>query len=140
MPLLINEVIPGTVAILETAPLVSDPRVSHPLVHKSFRSGPFLCVSAKNGQSMWLALTTQKDDRGLRLRLRSEWLLEGSEVWRNSIQYVSDARQVYCGPDQSFVVAGANELPHQPHNRPQVSQEGVNAAIAEMRKYGKAPI
>jgi hypothetical protein len=89
---------------------------------------------------MWLALTTQKDDRGLRLKLEGAWLLEGSEVWKSSTQYVSDARQVYCGPDKSFVVAGANELPHQPHNRPQVSSDGVKAVVAEMRKYGKAPL
>lgn len=136
MPLLQHEIVPGAVAILETAPLFSDARVVRSMENSPFRSGPFLCVAATEGQCVWLTLTTQRDPRGLRLLLRPEWLLEGSNVWHQSTQFINDARQPFLGPLEVFVSAGANELPHQPHKRPHVSLEGVAAAIAEMRKYG----
>lgn len=136
MPLLENEILPGAVAILETQPLFDDPRVLRADDNSPFRSGPFLCVAVNGGRCMWLTLTTQRDHRGLRLQLRSEWLLEGSDVWRRSTQFVNDARKPFTGPLGTFVIAGANELPHQPHNRPKVAAAGVTAAIAEMRRYG----
>ncbi len=136
MPLLPQEIVPGAVAILETEPLFSDPRVVRADDNSPFRSGPFLCVGVKDGLCAWLTLTTQVDRRGLRLLLRPEWLLEGSETWRKSTQLINDARKPFIGPLDVFVTAGANELPHQPHNRPQVAPAGVAAAIAEMRRYG----
>ena len=62
-----------------------------------------------------------------------EWLLEGSDLWRSTPQFVNDARKPFIGPNTVFVLAGANELPHRPHLRPLVSKEGVAAAIARWR-------
>lgn len=135
MPLAIEEIVPGAVAILESGPLLGNPDVSHAADQGPFRPGPFLCVAVANGKCQWLHLTSRHDDRGLRLEIRPEWRLEGSATWRSTPQYIGDARKPFSGPLSCFVDAGANELPHRPHNRPRVSPEGVAAAIAEMGKY-----
>lgn len=135
MPLLLEEIVPGAVAILETQPLFDSPDVRRAADNIPFRSGPFLCVQVRDGQSTWLTITTRRDPRGLRLELRTEWLLEGSDVWRGAPQYINDARKPFIGPNAVFVLAGAHELPHQPHARPRVALEGVAAAVAEMAKY-----
>ena len=135
MPLLLEEIIPGTVAILETQPLLSSPDVRRSEDDIPFRSGPFLCVQVRDGQSTWLNITTRRDPRGLRLELRIEWLLDGSALWRSAPQYVNDARKPFVGTNTVFVLAGANELPHRPHLRPRVSEEGIAAAVAEMARY-----
>jgi len=136
MPLLLNEIVPGVVAILEPGKLLNNPAVKRREDAIPFRSGPFVCVQVRDGQSAWLNISTKKDSRGLRLELRTEWLLDGSEIWRSAPQFVSDARQTFVGPNEAFVAAGANELPHRPHLRPRVSSEAVTAAIAEIKKYG----
>ncbi|MCW1983610.1 hypothetical protein FHY25_003667 [Xanthomonas arboricola] len=135
MPLEENEIVPGVVAILDAASLNDNPDITCGDDKHVFRSGPFLCVQAKNGNSAWVSLTSQRDPRGLRLELRQEWRLEGSDVWRHSAQFVHDARKAFVGPNLAFVTAGAKELPHQPHNRPQVSEVGVAAVLSEMAKY-----
>ena len=140
MPLLEHEISPGAVAILDTAPLFADRRVLRADDNSPFRSGPFMCVAVRDQICMWLTLTTQIDRRGLRLMLRPEWLLEGSAVWRSSSQLVNDARKPFSGPFETFVIAGANELPFSPHKRPQVSAAGVVAAVAEMARYGVAAL
>ncbi len=136
MPLELTEITPGAVAILESGPLLTNPAVVQPEDQAPFRAGPFLCVAVKDGLCMWLHLTSRKDDRGLRLELIGNWRLEGSEIWRQTPQYVGDARKPFTGPLLAFVAAAARELPHQPHKRPHVSVDGVAAAIAEMRRYG----
>jgi len=136
MPLMPNEIVPGAVAIFETAPLLNHPDVKPSRDNIPFRSGPFLCVQVKDGSSAWLSITTTKDRRGIRLELKTEWLSDGSEIWRGEPQYVNDARKPFIGPNQAFVIAGANELPHRPHLRPRVAPEGVAAAVAEMQRYG----
>jgi|JI10StandDraft_1071094.scaffolds.fasta_scaffold806055_2 hypothetical protein len=136
MPLAVEEIVPGAVAILESAPLLGNPDVTYADDQGPFRPGPFLCVAVKDGVCQWLHLTSRRDPRGLRLEIRPEWRLEGSQIWRNTPQYVSDARKPFAGPFVHFVAAGANELPHRPHNRPHVSAEGVTAAVGEMARYG----
>ena len=139
MPLDLEEIIPGCVAILEAEPLIADPAVSYGDEQTGFRSGPFLCVHSESGMCTWLYLTTKLDKRGLRLEIKTEWRLDGSSMWQESPCYVGDARKPFTGPIDSFVTAAANELPHQPHKRPYVSQDGVAAALQEMAKYGRAP-
>ena len=136
MPLLPEEIVLGVVAILEPEKLLSNPNVLRRKDAPSFRSGPFMCVQVSDGKSTWLNISTKKDARGLRLELRTEWLLDGSEIWRSTPQFVSDARQTFVGPNEAFVAAGVNELPHRPHLRPRVSPEAVEAAAAEIKKYG----
>lgn len=136
MPLLLEEIVPGTVAILETQPMFDSADVRRSADNAPFRSGPLLCVQARDGQSTWLTITTRRDPRGLRLELRTDWLLDGSDIWRSAPQYINDARKPFIGPNAVFVLAGAHELPHQPHARPRVATAGVEAAVAEMAKYG----
>ena len=136
MPLMSEEIVPGIVAILEPEILLNNPQVKRSEDAIPFRSGPFLCVQVRDGQSTWLNITTKKDPRGLRLMLRKEWLLDGSEIWRSAPQFVNDARQSFVGPNTAFVAAGVNELPHKPHLRPRVSVEAITSAIAEIKKYG----
>ena len=139
MPLDLTEIVPGCVAILEAGALIADPAVLYEGEEAGFRSSPFLCVHVENGICTWLYLTTKLDRRGLRLEIRSEWRLEGSNVWRESPCYVGDARKPFFGPAESFIAAAVNELPHRPHKRPQVSAEGVAAALREIESYRGAP-
>lgn len=136
MPLLIEEIVPGVVAILDATILLAQPEIQYAESNNKFRSGPFLCVQVKDGKALWVNITTQKDHRGLRLELKDEWRLDGSETWRGQPQFVHDARKSFIAPLEAFVVAGANELPHQPHKRPRVSNEGVQAVLAELAKFG----
>ena len=135
MPLLLEEIVPGAVAILVTQPIFENSEVLRSADNVPFRSGPFLCVQVRDGQSTWLTITTRRDPRGLRLKLCTEWLLEGSDVWRSAPQYINDARKPFVGPNTVFVLAGAHELLHRPHTRPRVANEGIAAAVAEMARY-----
>lgn len=135
MSLHLEEIQPGTVAILEVAALFDTPLMKTNGNDSGFRGGPFLCVQVKGDQSTWLHLTSRRDSRGLRLEIRPEWRLEGSAVWRDTPQFVSDARKPFVGPSDAFVSAGANELTHQPHSRPRVSPECVAAVVNEMTRY-----
>jgi hypothetical protein len=136
MPLMLNEIVPGAVAILDPRLLLEQPDVKHSSDDIPFRSGPFLCVQVKDGSSAWLNITTKKDRRGLRLELLTEWRLDGSKIWRSGPQYIHDVRKPFVGPNEAFVIAGANERHHRSHRRPRVAPEGVAAVVAEMQKYG----
>lgn len=135
MPLLEAEISAGAVAILDSTSLNENNDVSCGDDKQVFRSGPFLCVQVRDGKSAWVSLTSQRDARGLRLELQLEWRLEGSDIWRNSPQFVNDARKAFVGPNGAFVAAAANELPHRPHRRPRVSEAGVAAVLSEMARY-----
>ena len=139
MPLLLEEIIPGAVAILDATVLLAQPGIQYAEASVRFRTGPFLCVQVKDGKALWVNITKQKDDRGLRLELYEKWRLEGSDIWQKQPQFVHDARKSFIAPLQAFVEAGARELPHQPHHRPCVSEEGVQAVLAELGKY-RAPM
>ena len=139
MPLDLAEILPGTVAILEAGPLIADPDVVYEDEQPGFRSGPFLCVSVDNEMSTWLHLTTKIDKRSLRLEIKQEWRLDGSDKWRGEPCYVVDARKPFIGPLRSFITAGAKELPHRPHKRPHVASDGLAAVLAEMGRYKDAP-
>lgn len=135
MPLLLEEIMPGVVAILETPALLGNNSVQRSLDDIPFRAGPFLCVQVVGDRSTWLNITTKKDARGLRVELKPEWLLDGSDIWRGASQYVHDARKTFVGPNSAFVTAGANEIEHTRYRRPRVSDEGVAAAMAGVRKF-----
>lgn len=134
MPLLISEIQPGAVAILDGNILLNDPAVYSPDHQGPVRSGPFVCIQVKNGQCAWLHLTGQRKGN-LRLKLKHEWKEDGSPLWQAKEQFINDARKPFFGPIASFVSAGSNELPHQPHKRPKVSSVGVAAIISEVQKY-----
>ena len=69
------------------------------------------------------------------MELKPEWKVDGSPLWQTKDQFINNARKPVFGLIASFVNAGANELPHQPHKRPMVSSAGVAAIIAEVQKY-----
>ncbi|MFA8393210.1 hypothetical protein [Burkholderia ubonensis] len=139
MPLLQEEIVPGAVAILDVTVLLAQPGIESAEANVRFRTGPFLCVQVKDDKALWINITKQRDTRGLRLELKDEWRLEGSDIWQKEPQFVHDARKSFIAPLQAFVRAGAHELPHQPHKRPCVSNEGVSAVLAELGKY-RAPV
>ena len=135
MPLELSEIYPGAVAILDVATLVKDPLVKYVEHGGVFRNGPFVCAQVKDGISLWVQLTGQKDNRGIRLEIKKEWRIDGSDVWKNNPQFVHDARKPFIGPNGAFVLSAAKELPHQPHKRPNVSVEGIEAVIREVKRY-----
>ena len=135
MPLLENEINPGTVAFLDPAALYENAAVNRSDDKHVFRPGPFLCVAEHEGTSTWLNITSQRDRRGLRLELRSQWRLEGSHLWRKSPQFINDARKPFIGPNEAFVAASHKERDYHPNLRPQISVAGVEAAILEIERY-----
>ncbi|WP_312842269.1 hypothetical protein [Stutzerimonas nitrititolerans] len=136
MPLPTDEIRPGIVAILDASVLVSDKNIVYSEPDVPFRNGPFVCLEVKDDQSLWLQLTKAPDKRGLRLKITSEWKIDGSKLWQEGDTYIHDARRTFTGPLESFSQAGSKELPHQPHLRPKISPEGVDAALSEIRKFG----
>jgi hypothetical protein len=140
VPIVSAEVVPGAVAMLDVTVLMADARAQYDKTAGTFRDGPFVCVQVVGDSSLWVAITSQKDKRGLRLEIQQGWRLEGSPVWQNTPQYVNDARKPFVGPVATFVSAGQTELPHQPHKRPHVSPAGIAAILQEIKKYGAATL
>lgn len=140
MPLTLAEIEPGIVAILDVSVLTADPRVMYDKTAGTFRNGPFVCVQVLGDKSLWVAITSKRDKRGLRLEIQKGWCIDGSQAWRSTTQYVNDARKPFVGSVLAFVSAGQAELPHHPHKRPRVSQDGVTAILQEMKKYGVATL
>ncbi|MFJ2446777.1 hypothetical protein [Pseudomonas sp. NPDC087626] len=134
MTLGLDEIKPGAVAILDSAALFSDPEIT---TTEGPQSGmrPFVCVRVEGEDSIWLKITTQWSKPRLCL---NAWKVPGSDTWMHDNQYLQDARKHFSGPNSSFITASANELLHQPHDRPSIGEEGVQAISDEIRKY-KAP-
>jgi hypothetical protein len=134
MPLGAHEVVVGAVAILDGDALFADQRVDHGWRsdRRSIGFRPFLCVQSFNGQCKWVMLTTQHNPKRL---LLDRWKIPGSPKWMSDTQYLGDAREVLSGPLESFISAGRKELTHQPHDRPSISKQGVDAVLREIDKY-----
>jgi hypothetical protein len=130
-----NEICRGAVAVLDPLILSRCSDVNFAGDRRNFRNGPFVCVQSNDGQSTWLALTTQHDHRHLRLELRCEWKLEGGDAWRSRPQFINDARKPFVGPNGLFLLAGGKEWPYRIHKRPRISTAGVRAILEEMSKY-----
>lgn len=130
----LNEIVPGAVAILDGAALCNDPDIT---TTEGPQAGmrPFVCVKIEGDNSIWLEITTRWSRPRLCL---NAWKVPGSDKWMRDDQYLQDARKYFAGPNSSFVAASANELPHQPHHRPSIDNEGVKAIADEIQKY-KAP-
>nr|WP_314569231.1 hypothetical protein [uncultured Pseudomonas sp.] len=127
----VDEIALGIVAILDGEALVNDPGVT---TTEKLQVGmrPFVCVRVDNGHSIWLEITTRWSKPRLCL---NEWKVPGSDRWMMDDQYLQDARKHFSGPNSSFVAASAKELPHRPHVRPSINQDGVKAIENEIRKY-----
>src|SRR5690606_3729365 len=100
------------------------------------RPGPFVCVQAADGRSVWSPLT--QDFRPERLEIDKKWRREGSTVWREHDQYLNDGRNTFVGPNEAFVRAGAKEMPFKGYRRPYVTAEGVEAILSEIRSRSGA--
>ena len=123
----------GIVAILDGEQLMRDEAVTGHFERRAGIGGrPFLCIAVEGSRSHWLQLTRQWSQ--LRISIDA-WKQPGSPKWMEDKQYISDARHVFSGPHQSFIAASSIEKPHHPHRRPWVNDEGVEAVIAEIKKY-----
>lgn len=131
MPIGAGEVIQGVVAILDGEALVKDPSITTTEVSQ-IGMRPFVCVRVEDEKSIWLEITSRWSRPRLCL---NEWKVPGSQKWMEDDQYLQDARKYFAGPKLSFITASAKELPHQPHPRPSISAEGVEAIANEIRKY-----
>lgn len=70
MPLAAAEIVPGTVAVLDVAVLMAQPNTQYDKTAGTFRNGPFVCVQVVPNATLWVAITSQKDRRGLRLEIQ----------------------------------------------------------------------
>lgn len=131
MPLAVAEIIAGNVAILDGDMLIADPDVQNG-DHGFIGKRPFLCIDANEEDCSWMLLTTQVNRKRL---LLDKWKIPGSVQWMAQPQYLHDARKIFRGPKTSFIGASIGELPHNPHPRPKISDEGVSSVKAEIQKY-----
>lgn len=131
MALEISDIKRGAVAILEGDQLVKDPQVTTENLGPIGKR-PFVCVQTEDGMSTWFLLTTQHSPKRL---LLDGWKLPGSDIWMRESQYLNDARKPFTGPAASFVSAGLQELPHHPHSRPGIKEEGIAAIEREALNY-----
>lgn len=131
MSLTKQEISRGAVAILDGDALLKDHLVENG-DHGRIGKRPFVCLSVDGGHSVWMLLTTQFSDKRL---LIDQWKIPGSEKWMSESQYLHDARKSFSGPMDSFIASSKGELPHHPHLRPRVSEDGMLAIELEMGKY-----
>lgn len=132
MALTLDDIRPGCVAYLDTSVLLRDSRLQR-TGDGLFRSGPFLCLSLRPGQTVWYQITTKPGSCGKRFLLQPNWVTGGSARWRSDTQYVKDLREPFIARDVVFLEAGAHEAPYVLFDRPHVSQAGIEAIVAEMR-------
>jgi hypothetical protein len=98
------------------------------------RPGPFVCVETVGDRSVWSAITGEA--RQERLLIEAIWRRDGSDAWRTMPQYLNDGLATYLGPTAAFVRAGSRETPFTRFRRPSISQDGIQAILAEIRKQG----
>ncbi|WP_207833672.1 hypothetical protein [Pseudomonas sp. 43(2021)] len=131
MSLTKQEVSRGAVAYLDGDALLKDPLIANG-DHGHIGMRPFVCLSTNGDDAVWMLLTTQSSDKRL---LLDQWKVPGSEKWMSEAQYLHDARKSFSGPVDSFVASSKKEIPHYPHQRPRISEEGMLAIEREMAKY-----
>lgn len=131
MALTIDDIKPGCVAFLDTEILLRDSRLQW-RGGDMFRSGPFLCLALRPGRTVWYQITSKPGACGKRFLLQPEWIAGGSTHWHDSTNYVKDLREPFSARDVVFLEAGAREWPYFRHDRPYVTQAGIDAIFAEM--------
>lgn len=129
--LTIDQIRPGAVAYLDTAILLTDPRLRR-LEDGMFRSGPFVCIEIGAGYTTWLSITSQPGCYRQRMALRPEWRIHGSEVWRYGPSYINDVRNPVRGRDVVFCDASRSEIDFTTIGRPQVTADGLAAIQREI--------
>lgn len=133
MPLELREIEPGAVAYFDHNVLLSRGDIDRNDDGLD-RPGPFVCVLAYNGSSVWCALTRQQ--RPERIEILAAWRSDGSENWRQKPTYLVDGLNTYVGPNEAFVAAAAAERPFAPLRRPRVAKPGVDAVLKEIDRQG----
>ncbi len=130
-----DEIAPGAVAYLDGEALVSDPRIWQPQPNFNFRAHPFVCLAAEHGRSVWLSLTSRQHGIYRRLPVPPEWRHGGTPGWRLREQYVNNAGNPFCGPDEAFVDAGAGEVLIGGCSRPRIDARGLAAIREAVERY-----
>mgnify|MGYP007002412422 CR=1 FL=1 len=133
MPLTEPELTVGAVAYFDHEILLREPEIDRNDDGLN-RPGPFLCIEAREGRSVWVAITSQF--RPERLLIDQAWRIAGSQKWRDEDAYLVDGLNTYVGPDSAFVRAASAERPFYPNTRPHVSLAGVQAVIQEVDRQG----
>lgn len=137
MPIAEQDIKPGVVAYLDVGHMVKDSRVRYVEHGMPFRNGPFLCVQRKGDDSLWLQVTGTRDAKGIRVELLREWRVGGGKGrWLRDPQFIHDARKPIYGPPAAFADASAGVDIYQMQDRPLVLQPGLDAALAEVERYG----
>ena len=126
-----EELAPGLVSHLDQTMLTNDPDVldTYPQTYTELR--PFVCVSVREGVSIWTPLTSTY--RKERLKIENAWRTGGIEMWRDRVCYLNDGANTYSGRNASFIAASARELTDSA-TRSQMSEAGVAAVSAEIER------
>ena len=120
----------GIIAWFDADTLNTDPHVEKAQrfdqrVSARAKSGrPFICINADEEESSWVSLSTQYNERYL--KLQAEWIRSWGAM--NKQSYATG--HVYRGPHHSFCVAAAQvEYPDASIRRPRLTAKGLQAVV-----------
>jgi len=133
MALTIPELAIGVVAYFDVSALNVDRRVQPP-PSPTPRNGPFVCVQVVHGRSTWAPLTWTHQSH--RVLIEQQWRLGGTKAWREGTPYMNDGSTTYVGENEAFIEATATADTYLPHTRQRVSEQGVEALLANIRSRG----
>lgn len=131
MALHLDEIAPGVVAYLDTRILLADSRLVRSGT-QFFRSGPFLCGMVGAGRTVWWEMTTQPGKWNQRFRIRPEWCIGGTQLWRDTPKFLNNPGEPFIGRDVVFADASHSEFSFMQYDRPRIADEGVELALIEM--------
>jgi hypothetical protein len=128
----LDEIKIGMVSHLDQAILSNDPKVLDTYPQQSTELRPFVCVAkADDGTSTWAPLTSTK--RPERVEIVADWRVGGLPMWVDRPCYLNDGANVYIARPASIMAASHQEKTDR-KTRSIMSQEGVNAVLAEIEK------
>lgn len=113
--------------------LRTDPDVLTTLTEtEAIGNRPFLCVEADDSSSDWSPLTTETSNP-MRVKIKQEWKRGDERQWMEDPQSLNDGRNVWRGPNSSFVAASHLERTTK-DKRSFVVKPGVDEVRAEIEQ------
>lgn len=136
MPLWIDEIAPGVVAMLDARMLSNDGRVLRSDYNHSIdtKVRPYICIAVNGDECGWVPVSSQQfysAGRYERLLIKPEWKRGTGLGWMAVEQYLQDGRKLLTGPCSAFARASHREKPLV-GERPSITSEGLAAIISQL--------
>lgn len=133
MPLLPEEIIPGAVAYMDQRAVFLNKDIEQVPEECDSKTRPYVCISASEGESTWLALTREYSHH--RLEIVKKWRERGSKKWKTGKMYLNDARNTFKGPHDAFISLTLEEDTFDTIKRPRIAPVGMRAIERKIAEY-----